>query len=66
MCLSQENPYTDERSSRHARQPEQDSAATAGDAEFDELLATMLDETGGPLTSDERAAARRVLSGAEA
>lgn len=34
----------------------------ARDAEFDELLATMLDETGGPLTSDERAAARRVLS----
>lgn len=35
----------------------------AADADFDLLLATMLDETGGPLTSDERAAARRVLSG---
>ncbi|MDE0318408.1 MAG: ribbon-helix-helix protein, CopG family [Acidimicrobiaceae bacterium] len=34
----------------------------ARDAEFDELLATMLNETGGPLTPDERAAARRVLS----
>ena len=35
----------------------------AADADFDVLLATMLDETGGPLTPDERAAARRVLSG---
>ncbi len=35
----------------------------AADADFDLLLATMLDETGGPLTPDERAAARRVLSG---
>ena len=35
----------------------------AADADFDVLLATMLNETGGPLTSDERAAARRVLSG---
>ena len=35
----------------------------AADADFDVLLATMLDETGGPLTPEERAAARRVLSG---
>lgn len=35
----------------------------AADADFDVLLAAMLDETGGPLTPDERAAARRVLSG---
>lgn len=35
----------------------------AADADFDLLLATMLDETGGPLTPEERAAARRVLSG---
>ena len=35
----------------------------AADADFDVLLATMLDETGGPLTPDERAAAKRVLSG---
>ncbi|WP_420622618.1 hypothetical protein [Candidatus Poriferisodalis sp.] len=35
----------------------------AADADFDVLLATMLDETGGPLTPDERAAARHVLSG---
>ena len=38
----------------------------AADADFDVLLATMLDETGGPLTPDERAAARRVLSGGAA
>ena len=34
----------------------------AADADFDVLLATMLDETGGPLTADERTAARSVLS----
>lgn len=62
MCLSQQNPYSDETPSRRADGPEQAEAATAADAEFDELLATMLDETGGPLTSDERAAARRVFS----
>ncbi len=33
----------------------------AADADFDKLLATMLDETGGPLTPDERAAASRLL-----
>ena len=33
----------------------------AADADFDVLLATMLDETGGPLTADERAAASRLL-----
>ena len=35
----------------------------AADADFEVLMATMLDETGGPLTADERAAARRLLSG---
>jgi len=34
----------------------------AADADFDVLLATVLDETGGPLTADERAAARRLFS----
>jgi len=62
MCLSRQNPYSDERPSRRAGRPEQAEAVTAADADFDELLATMLDETGGPLTPDERAAARRVLS----
>lgn len=33
----------------------------AADADFDVLLATMLDETGGPLTPDERATASRLL-----
>lgn len=60
MCLSLQNPYSDDGPLRHERRPEQ--AEAAGDAEFDELLATMLNETGGPLTPDERAAARRVLS----
>ena len=33
----------------------------AADADFDLLLATMLDETGGPLTDDERAAVSHLL-----
>jgi len=38
----------------------------AAEADFDSLLAELLAETGGPLTDQERASARRVLRGGAA
>lgn len=38
----------------------------AAEADFDALLAEVLAETGGPLTDQERASARRVLHGGAA
>lgn len=38
----------------------------AAEADFDSLLAELLGETGGPLTAQERASARRLLRGGAA
>ena len=43
--------------------PAKHVSRSAADAEFDALLAELLAETGGPLSEEERASARRVLCG---